>query len=738
MAYSVATPSTNAQEGMTRVYSNIQSNGDIFLGVVRINGRTYREYVEATTRFKYIIDSYSDNLSFLRTAKDLHTLGIKNYRFMLKLYDKALIDVDPYSPMITAEQIKRVMVECKRNIWYFLRVVSRLPVEGGAIGPGAGIRYQLNRGNCAEVWCFVNNVDHYLVLPRQIGKTMSTINSILWAFLFSSNTKMMFLCKDGPGSKENLRRLKDQRDLLPLYMQAKVILNEEGEKKKAQGDNATYLENQNNGNRIATATGGQSEDSADRCGRGLTQAIQFYDEVEFTKHCGTIIDAAGPAFNTASRNAAENGAPYCRIFTTTPGNLDSEPVMSTNEFRAQMMRFDESFYDMSSAYAKETIAQNSAVKVVYIEFSYKQLGKDEHWFLETCAKVSNNKIKIRREILLKRIRGSAISPFDPEDLEEISNNVREPQEVLYIQQIWPLYVYEKLNKNIPYIVGVDVASGGFGDNSAVTILDPYTCRPVADFKSNITTTPKLKRFLIDLIMKYIPNAILVIENNNMGSSVIADLKLSPIGHNLYYDNNKYFVPDSNEKLDAKGFAELEARNMRSFGINTNVKTRAMMINLLFEQVREHKKDFVTKFIVEDLNALVRTPSGKVEAAKGSHDDSIMSYLIALYTWSFGSNLARYGFSRGDSAPEEEKPKTRQEYFDELPDDVKDFFAGAQEMETSEEHDERMREIANIERQQMMFTQGRGGTSRNIDFETDPDTGLEFESNDISWLDDLNK
>ena len=402
-----------------------------------------------------------------------------------------------------------------------------------------------------------------------------------------------------------------------------------------------------------------------------------------------------------------------------------------------MFRFSESLYDMSIDEAKNIIEQNSAVKITYIEFSYKQLGKDENWFLETCAKVSNNKIKIRREILLKRIRGSSISPFEAEDLEEIASHQKEPIEEIYINNIWPLYVYEKLNKNVPYIIGVDVAAGGFGDNSAVTILDPYTCRPVADFKSNITTTPKLKAFLITLIMKYIPNGILVIENNNMGSSVIADLQLSPISHRLYFDNNKYFIPDSTQKLDAKGFAELEARNSRSFGINTNSKTRASMINLLFEQVREHKTDFVTKFIIEDLNALVRTPSGKIQAANGSHDDSIMSYLIALYAYNFGSNLARYGFSRGDSAPEPEKPKTRQEYFDELPDDVREMFKGVAEMQTSEEYNEEMRLMQEIQRQQMEYAQGNGGSSRNINYDTDPTTGLQFETTDISWLDDLN-
>ena len=138
------------------------------------------------------------------------------------------------------------------------------------------------------------NIDHYLVLPRQIGKTKSTIENILWIYIFSSNTKMMMLCKDSGGSKANLRTLKEQRDLLPLYMQCKFIINEDGEKKRAPGDNMTYLANPNNQNMITTATGGASEEAADRCGRGLTQAVQMYDEFEFTKHIGTIVDCAGP------------------------------------------------------------------------------------------------------------------------------------------------------------------------------------------------------------------------------------------------------------------------------------------------------------------------------------------------------------------------------------------------------------------------------------------------------------
>lgn len=740
MAEAAIARAEEQQQPVKRSFSNlIMSNGDIYLGkVLAPNGKRYNQYLEKATRFKYILDTGTDNLSFLRTAKDLYTLGVKNYRFMLKLYDMDLLLVDPYSPTITPEQIQRVNFECVRNIWYYLRVVSRFPEEGGGTGPGTGMRYQLNRGNLASTWCFVNGIDHYLVLPRQIGKTKSTLQCILWTYLFSSNTQMMFLCKDGPGSKNNLLEMKKQRDVLPLYMQAKWVINDDGEVKVAPGDNQTYLKNPLNGNRIVTATGGTSIDAADRCGRGLTQAVQFYDEVEFTAHIGTIIDAAGPAFNTASRNARANGAPYCRVFTSTPGNLDSSPVMETNEFRSQTMKFTEALYDADIADVKNIVNENSAVEVVYIEYQYKQLGKDEKWFVDTCKKVSNNRIKIIREILLKRIRGSSISPFEPEDLEEIAANTKEPIQVHYINQLYPIYIYSELNKNIPYIVGVDCASGRVGDFCAITVVDPYTERPVAEFRSNITNTVKLRDIIVNLVMNMIPRAIVVVENNNMGVAVIDMLKMSPISYNLYYDSNKYFVPDANERLDAKGFAVLEAKNDRCFGLNTNPKTRDMMMNILFDRVRNNKSQFVTKFLTEDITALIRTPLGKVQAANGCHDDSIMSYLIAMYTLFNGSNLARYGFVKGDRAPEAEKEKTRREYFEELPEDVQQFFAGAMSMETSDEYNERMQRMSDLQRisSNMDIAEGTG-SARNTTMAFEESAGVHYEIEDTSWVDELN-
>lgn len=115
-------------------------------------------------------DIGSPNKSFLRVAKDLKTLGIKNYYFMLEIYDISLISVNPFAhdkdgrTTLTRDQISRVMTECARNPWYFLREVSRIPDQGGTSVP-----YKANRGNIAQAWCIWKGLDSWLCLPRRIS-----------------------------------------------------------------------------------------------------------------------------------------------------------------------------------------------------------------------------------------------------------------------------------------------------------------------------------------------------------------------------------------------------------------------------------------------------------------------------------------------------------------------------------------------------------------------------------------
>ena len=601
---------------------------------------------------KFIYDVDTPNISFIQTAVDLKKLGIKNNMFFLKLYDPSLRGVDPHSPFLTNDQIIRITNECIINPWYFLRECARIPDQGNP----QGVPYLLNRANLSSAWCFINGIDNYLVIPRQIGKTQSTIAILLWAFLLgTTNSEIMFLNMLAERAIENLGRLKDQRDLLPKFLQFKITFDDEGNEIKGT-DNVKTLRNPSNGNSVVTKPSARSVEAAERIGRGSSQPIQYYDEFEFTNCIKTIMEAAGPAFSTASDNAKRNNSMYGRILTSTPGDLDSSAGQDALQIIEETCKWTEKFYDMDIEDVRDYIATNSGNHIVYIEYQYQQLGKDEAWFNKVCALLNNSKIKIQREIFLKRIHGSSLSPYEIEDLQAIQDLKGTVIEELFILKIFKLDIYTQLKKNHVYFVGVDVASGYGSDNSAVTVWDPYTLKTVAEFKSSNIGVKDLIKFLYILIRKHLPRSILAIERNHNGEAVLDHLRDTEIRGNIYFDDSKDPTDGLDDKLDAHGQIKLESAKRKYYGIWTGTKSRELMYGLLESYISEHKDSFVGINIIDDLMKLVRTKSGKIEAQVGFHDDSIMSFLMCLYLYYYGNNLSRFGFTRGVLPDDSERNK----------------------------------------------------------------------------------
>ena len=604
-------------------------------------------------------DTETNNLSFLQVASDLKKLGIKNNMFFLRLYDRGLQGIDPHGPItvMSNELCQRIMAECIRNPWYYLREVCRIPDQGNS----NGIPYKLNRANLAATWCFVNNIDHYLTIPRQVGKTQSIIANLTWAYLFgTTNSSFAFFATSQELASENLERLKMQRELLPPYLRLRqdCVIDAILGTKDNEIDNIRKIYNPLNKNTIVTKPKASSKEAAIKLGRGNTLPITYSDETEFTDYIDEIVKASGPAFSTAAANAERNGAAYCRIFSSTPGDLDSPAGQAAQAILDKTCRWTETYYDLGPEKAKEIIASNSENGICYIEYSYKQLGLGEEWFRKLCKLVNGDPTAIKRELLLQRIRGSKDSPFSEEDLMAIQEIRPTILEEYFIMDIYQLNVYKELNPKVPYLVGVDVATGVNNDSTAVSVVNPYTLQVDAEFRSPIMGYPDLKRFLYQLVKKYIPNCVLCIEKNHGGDAVIQDLRESVLNRNIYHSMSKELVDDNNAKMN-KGHIEREVERRRNYGVFTGTKSRALMIDLLFLTVQENKDRLTSHYVIDDILKLVRK-NGKVQAAAGEHDDSIMSYLIALYVYTYGKNLNRWGIVQGMKEPGYNGDKAQEE------------------------------------------------------------------------------
>ena len=298
------------------------------------------------------------------------------------------------------------------------------------------------------------------------------------------------------------------------------------------------------------------------------------------------------------------------------------------------------------------------------------MGLGEAWFVRACATVGNNVPKIRREILLQRFSGNSQSPFSEEDITELDEGKKEPVESIKFGKggLYQLDFYCPINeikKNRIYFLGLDPSDGTGSDNYAMTAIDPYSFKTIMEFKSQYMSPQGCKELLEYILSKWMPKAIVCVESNRNGITLIDFLKTSWIKGRLYAS------PEASmdtmllkEEYDDVGFLKDQLMRRKYFGIKTTTNSRQMMMGLLVDAVKFRKDILYSKNLIEDIKNLI-LKNGKIEAAPRKHDDCVMSWCIAMYAYYFGEKLERYGFKKGelpDDLIENEEYDTLQELY----------------------------------------------------------------------------
>lgn len=615
-----------------------------------------------------IYDYHTKNKSFIKVHKQLELLGVRNNEFFLLLLNPRLQGVDPHDPNISPEIAMMVIEECQLNFFYYLREVVRIPQQGAGVVP-----FELDRATLAAAYCFINDINFYLMKPRQTGKSVGLCAFLSWAFKFGiTNGGFAFYANKEKNSKANLKRMKTYIGLLPTYManMGTQMKDSTGRIIRKTNNIKKYYEPVT-GNTADVMNCAISEETAEELGRGDSHNFEFYDEAEFTTCIETTIQVSGLAFNTASYNALVNGMHSCRMFATTPGDLSSEKkCQSALKIVNDSVVWDEKFYSVKPLELKKYIAKKTNYQVVYIEYSYKQLGLGEAWFRRACSTVGNNIPKIRREILLQRFSGNSQSPFSEEDITELDEGMKKPVESVKFGKggLYQIDFYcpiKEIKRNRTYFLGLDPSDGTGSDNYSMTVIDPYTFKTIMEFKSQYMSPQGCKELLEYILSKWMPKAIVCVESNRNGITLIDFLKSSWIKSRIYAS------PEASmdtvllkEEYDDIGFLKDQLMRRKYFGIKTTTTSRQMMMGLLVDAVKFRKDILYSQNLVTDIKNLILR-NGKIEAAPGKHDDCVMSWCIAMYAYYFGEKLERYGFKKGelpDDLVESEEFDTLQELY----------------------------------------------------------------------------
>lgn len=579
----------------------------------------------------------TSNKSFLEMHWWLKQQGRKNNKFFLQLYDVALANINPRDPNLNDHWRGRVLRECIVNEWYFLREVLRIPDSGGAVGGGAPFR--LDRGNLALLFCLQHNWNAFFEEPRQFGKTTGAAAHYLWVFNFgTTNSKMMFIHKKHDGSKENLQRVKDMRATLPSYLRMDQKVGIDGKKLKAT-DNATTLEHIMNGNKILTMPSARNASNANNLGRGATMPIHWYDEYAFMVFNKTIYNAATPAYKAASKSAASHGKPYGILITTTPGILTTDEGVNAYNTRNAATKFNEEFYDLTPQQLEELRKANTSSSFFHIRYTYQQLGATDEYLKEMVIDLEKDWDAIRREVLLEWAVTNSNSPFTKQDLDIVKGLVRAPKQQIRLGNPGSpffLNIYGEANLRVdPPIIGVDVSGGYEQDSSAITIIDSRTTKVLATFNCNYVSIENLAKILYEIVVKYMPNAIINVERNGgFGASLLQKLIPTKLKRNLYFEIKDKVVEERND-----GFHTVKRKKTcKCFGFDNTANSRKLLMEILRDRMDHHKDKFVADIIYNELATLEVKKNGRIEHASNAHDDQVFSLLMALYVWYEGKNL----------------------------------------------------------------------------------------------------
>ena len=613
--------------------------------IVKINGKYY--------------DFGTKNQSFLQTAAELKALGIKNWYFMLevKYPQLGVQDIDPYDQKITKENQGKIHIESKANLWFWLREVARIPAQGAPQPFLVG----LTRASCAATWCYLHNIDFMLCQPRQTWKTTIVLLLITYAFIYElKNVTIPFMHLKEADTLRNAEMLREYITTLPPYM------NPWYGKKQLPG--LKSLKYEEHGTSIKILSSAESEVKAKDKMRGMTLFVGMIDEWEYLNYISNVISGAGPAMNSGRRIAEQTGGRACMMLLSTPGDLETQTGKEAQHMIDQTPPFSEQFYDFTPEDIKTHFegvqregedGKPEQITMVYIEFNYKQLRKDERWREAEfrLAQQTNKLAEYRRGVLLERFRGGDAVLFDQKDIDYISEHVKQWSYDIFLRKKFHLYCYKHsivtpdivsntpyFDINIPYLIGIDVAAGGDGDNTAICVVHPYTLEVVAELQSPYCGLIDLMRVITDMA-KIIPKGIFCVETNSVGKAIVDFVQETGLEHRFYYDPKMDMAKNAIEVKDPMEALKMKAKKKQYIGTYVTPAVRNNMMDLLKRHVKDYKHLLVTKMLSRDILNLVKGRNGKIEAAEGEHDDMVMAYLHTLYVLYYGRDISRFGIDK---------------------------------------------------------------------------------------------
>ena len=311
-------------------------------------------------------------------------------------------------------------------------------------------------------------------MPRQTGKSTTSVSYLLHYAVFNDSTNIGILANKAATARDLLGRLQTAYENLPKWMQQGIIAWNKGS-----------LELENGSKILAASTSASAV-------RGMSFNILFLDEFAFVPN-----------------HIAESF--FASVYPTITSGKNTKVIMVSTP------------HGMNHFYRYWHDAERGKNEYIPTDVHWSEVpGRDDVWKEQTIANTSEQQFKVEFEC---EFLGSINTLINPAILRNMVYDTP-------IAKNAGLDIYENPIKDHNYIITVDVARGMGNDYSAFIVFDvtqfPY--KVVAKYRNNEVKPMLFPNVIFDVAKGY-NNAYLLVEVNDIGDQVASILQFD-----LEYEN----------------------------------------------------------------------------------------------------------------------------------------------------------------------------------------------------------
>jgi hypothetical protein len=473
------------------------------------------------------------------------------------------------------EIIKLEYQKCASDPIYFMRKYCMIqhPVRGK-------IPFHLYPFQEKTLTQFKDHRYNIILKSRQTGISTLTAGFSLWKMLFNQDFNVLVIATKQEVAKNLVTKVRVMNQYLPSWLKQETV-----------EDNKLSLRYSNGSQIKATSAAGDA-------GRSEALSLLVFDEAAFIDKIEEIWISAQSTLSTGG-NA---------IILSTPNGVGN-------------------FFHKTWVGAEEETNGFNPIRLHWsVHPERDQSWRDEQ---ETLLGVKGAAQECDCDFV-----SSGDSVIDPQLLQFYKETyVQEPVEKTgFDGNLWK---WEYPNYSKSYMVVADVARGDSTDYSACHVIDIEESSQVAEYRGKLDTKD-FGNFLVSLATDY-NNALLVIENANIGWAVIQQVIDRGYG-NLFYMSKDLKYVDVENQLSNRYRAE--ERGMVA-GFSTTSKTRPLIISKLDEYIREKSITIRSSRLIDELFTFIWR-GNRAEAMAGYNDDLTMSLGIGLWVRDTALRLRQEG------------------------------------------------------------------------------------------------